>query len=253
MERAFELPVSLPSLRAERRTIASLHAGMKDHFGIGRIDRGECEWWGSGQVWRSGPGYVLVKEPGDVHRDIARNGPTTFTSIVLPEDELSAGTADGRAMPIAQLTPADDRAAPLHRLLDAVTAGADRFTLEVALVEAIDALARARRARPAYPRPVRRALAYLRERFAEPITLADLADYANLDKFHLCRAFRTQVGMPPHAYLTQLRVARAQAMLRRGERASDVAPLVGFYDQAQLTRHFRRWVGTTPARYAKGR
>jgi AraC-like DNA-binding protein len=30
-----------------------------------------------------------------------------------------------------------------------------------------------------------------------------------------------------------------------------VAPLVGLYDQAQLTRHFRRLVGTTPARYGK--
>jgi AraC-like DNA-binding protein len=32
-------------------------------------------------------------------------------------------------------------------------------------------------------------------------------------------------------------------------RATDVAPQVGFHDQAQLTRHFRRLVGTTPARY----
>jgi AraC-like DNA-binding protein len=34
-------------------------------------------------------------------------------------------------------------------------------------------------------------------------------------------------------------------------RASDLAPLVGFYDQAQLTRHFRRLVGTTPARFGR--
>jgi AraC-like DNA-binding protein len=75
--------------------------------------------------------------------------------------------------------------------------------------------------------------------------------HADLDKFHLCRAFRTQIGMPPHTYLTHLRIARAKALLLRGVRASDVAPLVGLYDQAQLTRHFRRLVGTTPARYGK--
>jgi AraC-like DNA-binding protein len=57
--------------------------------------------------------------------------------------------------------------------------------------------------------------------------------------------------MPPHAYLTHLRIARAKALLLRGVRASEIAPLVGLYDQAQLTRHFRRLVGTTPARYAK--
>ena len=57
--------------------------------------------------------------------------------------------------------------------------------------------------------------------------------------------------MPPHAYLTHLRIARAKSLLLRGVRASEIAPLVGLYDQAQLTRHFRRLVGTAPARYAK--
>ena len=57
--------------------------------------------------------------------------------------------------------------------------------------------------------------------------------------------------MPPHRYLTHLRIAQAKRLLREGVRASDLAPLLGFYDQAQLTRHFRRIVGTTPARFAK--
>ena len=98
---------------------------------------------------------------------------------------------------------------------------------------------------------MRRAIEYVRERLGESFTLAELAAHADLDKFHLCRAFRAQVGMPPHAYLTHLRVARAKELLARGMRATDVAQLAGFYDQAQLTRHFTRIVGTTPARYAR--
>lgn len=68
-------------------------------------------------------------------------------------------------------------------------------------------------------------------------------------KYHLCRAFRAQVGMPPYQYLTYLRVAGAAQLLRRGHRASEIAPHVGFYDQAQLTRHFRRITGVTPGRF----
>lgn len=94
---------------------------------------------------------------------------------------------------------------------------------------------------------------YLHDRLADAITLDDLARHADLDKFHLCRAFRAQVGLPPHAYLTRLRIHRAKELLGRGLRASEVAPLVGLYDQSQLTRHFRRLVGTTPGRYGKGR
>ena len=154
-------------------------------------------------------------------------------------------------MAIAQLETNDERAAPFHRLIDAVCAGADRLSLEVAVAEAISAFALISDAHPGHSRPVRRAMEYLRERLGDSITLDDLADYADLDKFHLCRAFRAQVGMPPHTYLTHLRIARAKELLLRGVRASDVAPLVGLYDQAQLTRHFRRLVGTTPARYGK--
>lgn len=94
---------------------------------------------------------------------------------------------------------------------------------------------------------------YLRESLGDCVTLEDLADQAGLDKFHLCRAFRDQIGMPPHTYLTHLRIAEAKRLLDRGLRASEVAARVGLYDQSQLNRHFRRIVGTTPGRYAAAR
>ena len=132
-------------------------------------------------------------------------------------------------------------------------AGADRLSLEVALAEAIAAFAVLGNANSEHTRPVRRAMEYLRAGLAESITLDDLATVAGLDKFHLCRAFRAQIGMPPHAYLTHLRIQRAKELLAAGVRASELAPRVGLYDQSQLTRHFRRIVGMTPARYGNTR
>lgn len=228
-----------------------LHAGMKEHYGVGRLEKGLTEWWGGGKVWRSAPGCILVKQPGDVHKDIARHGPTTFTSVTLPGDDVARVQDEGKLVTIAQLEADDERAAPFHRLLDAVCAGEDAFALEVATIEAVNALAVISSARPEYSRPVRRAMEHIRDRFGDPITLSVLADCAGLDKFHLCRAFRAQIGLPPHKYLMHVRVARAKEHLFRGVPASEVAPLVGFYDQAQLTRHFRRIVGTPPARWAK--
>ncbi|EYF08165.1 helix-turn-helix transcriptional regulator [Chondromyces apiculatus] len=251
MESLVELPVSLPGLRAVRGTTSSLHTGVKEHHGVGRIERGDTEWWGSGRVWRSAPGCILVKQPGDVVRHLGHRGPTTFTAVMLPTHDVARVQAEGKAVALPQLEASDERAAPFHRLIDAACAGADRLSLEVAVAEAVSALAVISTAHPDHSRPVRRALEYIRERLGDAITLDDLADHADLDKFHLCRAFRAQVGMPPHAYLTHLRIARAKELLRRGVRASDLAPLVGLYDQAQLTRHFRRLVGTTPARYGK--
>lgn len=146
-----------------------------------------------------------------------------------------------------------ERANAFHRLVDAVLVGADRLAVEVAPTEALSTLGRLSRVGTFQTRPVRRAVEYLRERFAESVSLDELAAHRGRDKFYLCRVFRAQVGLAPHAYLTQLRVLRAKHLLARGERPSGVATRVGFYDQAQLTRHFHRITGATPARFAKAR
>lgn len=245
------IPVSVPGLKVVRSTTEELRVGVKEHHAIGRTVRGRSEWWSRGKLWRSGPGSIQLKQPGDVHRDIARDGPVTYQVIVLAANDFERVRDEGKIIASPHLEADDDRGLPFRRLHDAVDAGADRLSLEVAVTEAVDAFAWLRTASPDYPRPVRRAMEYLRERLGDAFTLDDLAQYANLDKFHLCRAFRAQIGIPPHAYLTHLRVSRAKQLLRSGVRASDVAPLVGFYDQSQLNRHFRRIVGVTPARYGK--
>lgn len=244
-----ELSVSLPSLRAFRFTDEGCRQAVKVHHVIGRVESGHCEWWGRGRAWRSGPGTVLVKEPGDVHRDLGRGEATSSVFVVLPDADIARVRQAGKVVPSAQFEPGDERAMPFHRLLDAVVAGADRLSMEVTLAEAVASFARLPAADPAHSRPVRRAMEYLRARLASAVTLDEIAEYAGIDKFALCRAFRMQVGMAPYAYLTHLRVLRAKELLAGGVRASEVAARVGLYDQSQLNRHFRRIVGTTPGRY----
>lgn len=251
MESFTPRPLPLPGLRMVQGTTTSLHTGVKEHWGIGRIEAGNTEWWGNGRTWRSVAGCILLKQPGDVVRHLSHRGTTVFTVVTLPADEVARIVREAGTLLTPQFEPGDPRAEPFHRLLDAASSGEDRFTLEGALAEALQALGTSRGERANHSRPVRRALSFLHERFEESISLEELATYVDLDKFHLCRAFRAQVGMPPHAYLTHLRVARAKELLTRGVRPSELAPLVGFYDQPQLTRHFRRLVGTTPAQYMK--
>jgi AraC-like DNA-binding protein len=243
------IPVSVPGLRVVRSTTDELRIGVKESHTVGRIERGRSEWWAQGKVWNSGPGSIQLKQPGDVHRDVARDGPITVQIIVLPASDFERVRAEGKVVAHPHILPGDHRGLPFHRLHDAVAAGADRLSLEVAMTEAIAAFTVVKSATSNHTRPVRRAMEYLRERLGDPTTLEDLALHAGLDKFHLCRAFRAQIGMPPHAYLTHLRIARAKELLESGVRASEVAPRVGLYDQSQLNRHFRRIVGTTPGRY----
>ncbi len=93
----------------------------------------------------------------------------------------------------------------------------------------------------------------LHERLTDPPALAELAAMTGLSQFALLRAFRAQTGLPPHAYLNQLRVRQARLLLDDGRPPAEVAAQVGFADQAHLTRHFKRVVGVPPAAYQRER
>ncbi|WP_437293183.1 helix-turn-helix domain-containing protein [Sorangium sp. So ce426] len=99
--------------------------------------------------------------------------------------------------------------------------------------------------------PLRRAFELIRERFVTALSLDEIALHVGLDKFQLIRALRDQLGVTPHAYVTQLRIGRARALLTRGVPPSEIAARVGLYDQSQLNRHFKRIVGITPGQLAR--
>ncbi|MFD7263956.1 helix-turn-helix domain-containing protein [Streptomyces sp. NPDC059874] len=89
-------------------------------------------------------------------------------------------------------------------------------------------------------------------RVVEGITLEEASEeLGHVHPTQLIRSFRTAYGLPPHAYLTGRRVAVARRLLLAGMRTGEAAVAAGFYDQAHLTRHFGRHVGTSPARFAR--
>ena len=93
----------------------------------------------------------------------------------------------------------------------------------------------------------------LDERVTAGLTLEEAAELLGAHPTHLVRAFTREVGLPPHRYLTGRRVDLARRLLLDGQRPAEVATAAGFYDQAHLTRHFSRLLGTSPARYARAR
>jgi AraC family transcriptional regulator len=98
----------------------------------------------------------------------------------------------------------------------------------------------------------KRVLAYMDERLADPLSLAELAELARMSVRHFCRAFQVSTGYSPHQYLLHQRVERAKSLLLEGRMpVSDIALSIGFADQSQFTRTFRRQAGTTPAAYRK--
>lgn len=96
---------------------------------------------------------------------------------------------------------------------------------------------------------VRRVRDHIEAHFDQSISLETLAAVAGLSRYHLLRVFHRQVGLPPHAYQTMVRVARAKDLLAKGLTPADVSQLTGFFDQSHLNRHFKAIHGVTPGAF----
>jgi AraC-like DNA-binding protein len=93
-------------------------------------------------------------------------------------------------------------------------------------------------------------IAYLETNFHETLDLESLAKMAGMSKRSFLRTFQAGVGLTPIAYLIQLRVNRAAAMLRSGtENITEVAFRCGFADSNYFTRQFKQIMGQSPRRY----
>ena len=228
-----------------------------EHFMVVVVVAGAFDGWYRGQVRMHVAGALKLNEPGEVHRALRVHAPFTLQGAGFAP-ELVAAAADAMGMrgaphfKAAAFAPGARVARLAFAMHDAlVRADATEIERATLVAETLSELVCPTPPAERAPRAVRRARAFLHEALAEKITLDDIAARAALDKFHLVRAFRAEIGLPPYEYLTYLRVWRARELLRRGKRVADAAQDVGFYDESQLHRHFRRIVGVTPGAYAR--
>jgi AraC-like DNA-binding protein len=131
-------------------------------------------------------------------------------------------------------------------------------SLTIALVAYLAGGPRHVRAADSFPGPspksFERALQYIEANLALPLRVADLASAAGCSARQLSRAFRQQSGKLPHDYVIERRVKRASSLIDAGQLSlAQVAAAVGFADQSQMTKMFRKLLGTTPGRLRKGR
>lgn len=183
-----------------------------------------------------------------------------YMDVVL---SLSAGAMDSFtsgskfAMPISLDASSDPVMKRLFDQLDRSESGddddgvyADAFRLAIAArwlrlrsheQQSVDGLQRWR---------LKRVLAYIDEHIGEAISLADLAQTANLSRMYFAARFRAATGLRPHDYILRRRIDRAKELLVQGDSSLvQIALDVGFQTQAHFTTVFKRFVGTTPGRW----
>ncbi len=254
-----------------------------DTYSFGVTEQGVQEFRCRGAAHSSHTGMIMTFNPDDPH-DGHTGGPSGFTYRMLhvpPElvADVLADTGDRCGLPLFTAPVVEDE--PLARRLRRAHAllldGATRLEAHELLMGTVLAVVEhhARRGlaaaggrgastqgasspgatlRLASPGAgaAARVRDLLHDRFAEDLGADDLAREVGLSRFQVSRQFRATYGLPPSAYLRQLRLREARRRLAAGEAIAIVAPSTGFADQSHLTRWFRRTYGITPAVYQRG-
>jgi AraC family transcriptional regulator len=95
---------------------------------------------------------------------------------------------------------------------------------------------------------LRRTIEYLQEHQFQDIRLSDLASLVGLSSSQFARSFKISTGSPPHRWILESRIKRAQELMSQQRKPiSVVSALTGFADQSHFTKSFRRVTGVTPA------
>ena len=233
-------------------------------FAIGVIQAGVETFSYRKKQYFSAPGALVLINPGEIHTGEAAVAEGWTYRMLYPDAAILQQAASEVAgpqrdvpffpAPVVYDAPMAQLMLKLHLALEDEAASVlEReslllWTLGQLIVRHADD-------RPASQRlqveraAVQAARDYLDAHYAGDVSLDTLAAQVNLSPFYLLRVFKQEMGLSPHAYLTQTRIWRARKLLLAGFPIADVAAQTGFADQSHLTRRFKRIVGVTPGQY----
>ena len=232
-----------------------------DHYVICLIEWGTPAFFISGTRYVSPPRGLIFINPGEVHTGESATESGIKVRSLYPTVTHMQSAMSTDAMPLFTSAYVDEPTSTraVFELHQRLVEARDPLEQETLLVETLHLLAK----RHANLDPgqggrfgrnkqkITQAKQFLEERYAVGVSLQELADHTGYNKHYLLRAFRNSVGMPPHEYLQNIRIQRAQQMIRAGKPLTDVGAAVGLCDQSHLNRLFKRFTGVTPGFYAQ--
>lgn len=237
-----------------------------DRYLLGLITDGALEIVDPGRSAIAAAGQVILYNHDQVHwgHSAACDG-WSILSIYLPPDELNRsareiGASASGTIGFQNIVVDDPKLARRITSLYAVGALA-RGTLaseSVLSVILADVLTRHADRYVRLPsvghesRAVRIAREFIDGNYAGNVSLRELSALSGIGRYWLIKAFRSAYGIPPYAYLTNVRVRHALKLLRAGIGVAEVALACGFADQSHLSRIFKRSTGLTPGLFSRG-
>jgi AraC family transcriptional regulator len=207
------------------------------------------------RCWQGGPSSLVYHPAGEVHSNQWPSAGRCF-HIEITKDRLEI-LRDYARLP--------DETADFQGSLPAELAfrvyqeyqerdEAASLAMEGIALEMLAAIARgcSRNWEQLRPRWLQQARDLLHDRFAEKLSLDDIAQAIHIHPTHLCRTFRRHFGCSLGEYQRQLRIDYACRQLAGSDQPLiNLALAAGFTDQSHFIRTFKRHMGMTPAEFTK--
>ena len=94
-----------------------------------------------------------------------------------------------------------------------------------------------------------KAIAWIRENFAQPMKVSDLAKMVHMSESSFREHFKAVTSMSPLQYQKALRLHEARRLMLSGSMdATTVSGLVGYVSVSQFNRDYSRFFGSPPRR-----
>ncbi|MFB7501375.1 helix-turn-helix domain-containing protein [Streptomyces sp. NPDC056161] len=208
------------------------------------------------------PGRVEMGIPGQaVVRRYRGDGSMRSVQIHVPRDTVESAAAQlgGRAVDYeamaASLAAGDPLVEEAVRTVGSPDGAGDLYAESAAAFLSVHLLTRhaglpGSRAPAREDARVSAAVAMMRDRLADPVTLAEIAGEVHLSVYHFVRVFRESTGVTPYRFLTRLRIEEAKRLLRHSDLAvAQIARRCGFASAGALSAAFLRHTGARPSVY----
>lgn len=91
---------------------------------------------------------------------------------------------------------------------------------------------------------------YLDYNYMDDMSMDRLSNLFSLERSYLYRLFKNTYGVGIKEYLTSLRMEKAKHFLQAGHSVSACAHMVGYTDEFNFSKSFKKRVGVAPVRFA---
>lgn len=228
---------------------------------ISFVETGSFDVHTRGESWRFAPGALFVTERGlefscthDSECPADRCLSVSYQEKTV-EDLLEAGVPALRS----QAARLSARHRYIRHRLRSCAPG-DELRLELIAGALFESLAVGGASRPVRTnqqvtdvmRRIDRAVELIEADYARPLALGELADAAGMSVYHFARVFRELTGLPPHRYLTAVRLRQAVRRLDQGASVTHTCYEVGFASLSHFITAFRKRFGIAPSEARRG-